>query len=263
MEQPGILAGLQLSLNLLHPGFTGKNGGKHFPDLLLHGDFAVGKADLVQKADALLSGHGNAAFLVAVQIVHMNISVNQFQQSGLAAAVPPYYRDFLIVADFKIYIFQYGICAVLYQRMSDLISHEVLPSPNIIYGSFGSPLLSLLLLLLQKRFQFPVGNLRVSVSLTIQLLQLLRILLHPTYTAGLPGADHKHFPAFAQPLNVRKLLTLCRQFRHLGITPVPQARQQTHKPSRLLPHKTGLLCHDNYILAVPVHYGFPYGNGVA
>ena len=128
MQQGAVLTGLQAFLDLLHPGFTGKNRRKGLPDLLLHGDFPLRKADLVQEADSLLPCHGDTAFLVAVQVIHADIPVNQLQQGGFAAAVPPCHRDFLIVADFKVYILQYGIRAVLYQRMPDLISHEVLPS---------------------------------------------------------------------------------------------------------------------------------------
>ena len=45
----------------------------------------------MQEADALLPGHGDAAFLVAVQVAHVDIPVDQLQQCGLAAAVAAYH----------------------------------------------------------------------------------------------------------------------------------------------------------------------------
>ncbi len=96
----------------------------------------------MQKSNALLPGHGNAASLVAVQIIHPDVAVNQLQQCGLAAAVPPDHSNLLIVPDLKIDILQYGIRAVLHQRMSDLISHkfisslcELLPKPSRSSGT--------------------------------------------------------------------------------------------------------------------------------
>ena len=85
----------------------------------------------MQKTDALLSRHGDAAFLIAVQIVHVNVPVNQLQQRGLAAAVPSHHSNLLIVPNLEIHVFQYSVRAVLHQRVSNLISHDlVLSSPS-------------------------------------------------------------------------------------------------------------------------------------
>ena len=136
MQEPSVLARLQQLLDLLHPGFAGKNGRENLLDFLLHGDSALREADLVQETDALLSRHGDAAFLVAVQVVHMNVPVDQLHQGGLAAAVAPDHRDFLAVPDLKIHVLQYGIRAVLHQRVSDLISHSLYPLPLPVLSSF-------------------------------------------------------------------------------------------------------------------------------
>ncbi len=118
---------LHLLLQLIHALLTGKNRSKDLFDLILHSHLSVRKIHLAQKTDLLFSRCGNAALLIAVQVIHLNISCDQLEKRGLSAAVSAHNSYFFIVMYLKIHILQYGVRTKLHQCMPDLISHIFTP----------------------------------------------------------------------------------------------------------------------------------------
>ena len=126
------MIGLHDVRKFFHPAFTGKYRFKHLQNFIFYRNFLIFKADLTQIADLLVSRHRNATAFITVDICHGNIPGNQFQKSRLAAAVASDDRNFFMVMYVKVYIFNNGFRTVLYQCMSDLISHFI--SVNILFA---------------------------------------------------------------------------------------------------------------------------------
>ena len=153
------MIGLHDVRKLFHPAFTGKYRFKHLQNFIFCRNSLIFKADLTQIADLLVSRHRNATAFITVDICHGNIPGNQFQKGRLAAAVASDDRNFFMVMYVKVYIFNNGFRTVLYQCMSDLISHFI--SVNfLVFRNCSAPLQLLY-------FTFSTGQLSDAYSLKV------------------------------------------------------------------------------------------------